>query len=211
MCGGFACSRNALIALNSLYIIVALILIIVPPVAKSAAYVSSMYIVGGIIACGIFLFAVAIIGLVGALKHHQVCLFFYMVILFLVFLIQISVSIACLALGKDQRNKLVKASWDNSGPETKADIQKGLDCCGFNGNDTTHPDCAKLTCCKGKEQMNCSSCEPCDTKLDAVFYQGLHYSGGVGLFFSFTELIGVWLAVRYRNQKDPRANPSAFL
>ncbi|XP_022081887.1 tetraspanin-13-like isoform X1 [Acanthaster planci] len=209
MCGGFTCSRNALIALNSLYIIVALILIIVPPVAKSAAYVSSMYIVGGIIACGIFLFAVAIIGLVGALKHHQVCLFFYMVILFLVFLIQFSVSIACLALGKEQRGKLVKASWKNSSNGTKSDIQKGLDCCGFDANDTTHPSCHEVQCCKTGE--NCSDCKPCKDKLDDVFYQGLHYSGGVGLFFSFTELIGVWLAVRYRNQKDPRANPSAFL
>jgi uncharacterized protein YneF (UPF0154 family) len=25
------------------------------------------------------------------------------------------------------------------------------------------------------------------------------------------QILGVWLAVRYRNQKDPRANPSAFL
>uniref|UniRef100_A0A8B9KE81 Uncharacterized protein n=1 Tax=Astyanax mexicanus TaxID=7994 RepID=A0A8B9KE81_ASTMX len=27
----------------------------------------------------------------------------------------------------------------------------------------------------------------------------------------FSEILGVWLAMRYRNQKDPRANPSAFL
>ena len=59
-----------------LFQIVALILIIVPSVAKSAAYVSSLYIVGGIIACGIFLLFVAVVGLVGAAKHHQVCLFF---------------------------------------------------------------------------------------------------------------------------------------
>jgi hypothetical protein len=25
------------------------------------------------------------------------------------------------------------------------------------------------------------------------------------------QFVGVWLTVRYRNQKDPRANPSAFL
>jgi len=39
----------------------------------------------------------------------------------------------------------------------------------------------------------------------------LNSAGGLGLFFSFTEIIGVCLAIRYRNQKDPRANPSAFL
>lgn len=56
--------------------IVALILIIVPSLAKSGSYVSSLYIIGGIIACGIFLFIVAVAGLIGAIKHHQVCLFF---------------------------------------------------------------------------------------------------------------------------------------
>ena len=25
------------------------------------------------------------------------------------------------------------------------------------------------------------------------------------------QIFGVWMTVRYRNQKDPRANPSAFL
>ena len=29
--------------------------------------------------------------------------------------------------------------------------------------------------------------------------------------FYFIQIIGVCLTVRYRNQKDPRANPSAFL
>ena len=34
-----------------------------------------------------------------------------------------------------------------------------------------------------------------------------------GLIFASlpSQILGVWLAVRYRNQKDPRANPSAFL
>uniref|UniRef100_A0A673LX01 Tetraspanin 31 n=1 Tax=Sinocyclocheilus rhinocerous TaxID=307959 RepID=A0A673LX01_9TELE len=30
-------------------------------------------------------------------------------------------------------------------------------------------------------------------------------------FCPFSQILGVWLAMRYRNQKDPRANPSAFL
>lgn len=39
--------------------------------------------------------------------------------------------------------------------------------------------------------------------------------GVVVVFFKddilFFQILGVWLAMRYRNQKDPRANPSAFL
>ena len=32
-----------------------------------------------------------------------------------------------------------------------------------------------------------------------------------GINWNFFQFIGVWLAARFRNQKDPRANPSAFL
>jgi len=28
---------------------------------------------------------------------------------------------------------------------------------------------------------------------------------------SILQVIGIWLALRYRNLKDPRANPGAFL
>ena len=66
-----------------------------------------------------------------------------MVILFLVFLIQFGVSIACLSLGDEQRHQLVETSWQHSSNETKSDIQRGLKCCGFNKTDTNHPKCAK--------------------------------------------------------------------
>lgn len=32
----------------------------------------------------------------------------------------------------------------------------------------------------------------------------------IPLVFCF-QILGVWVTYRYRNQKDPRANPSAFL
>ena len=38
--------------------------------------VSSIRVVAGVIGVGIFLFLVAFVGLCGALKHHQVLLFF---------------------------------------------------------------------------------------------------------------------------------------
>lgn len=38
--------------------------------------VSSISVVAGVIGVGIFLFLVALVGLCGALKHHQVLLFF---------------------------------------------------------------------------------------------------------------------------------------
>uniref|UniRef100_A0A4W6C567 Tetraspanin 31 n=1 Tax=Lates calcarifer TaxID=8187 RepID=A0A4W6C567_LATCA len=122
VCGGFTCSKNALCSLNVVYMLVGLLLIGVAAWGKGFGLVSSIHIIGGVIAVGFFLLLIAIVGLIG----------------------------------------------------------KNL-------------------------------CFSCGDKMLNHATEALKILGGVGLFFSFTEILGVWLAVRYRNQKDPRANPSAFL
>ena len=105
---------------------------------KAVAVVNQIEIVGGIIACGVFLLLISLVGnvviivgtnklgfinlkikpiwtalllsssgLMGAIRHHQVCLFFYMVILFLIFFIQFAIACACLALSDDQKKKII--------------------------------------------------------------------------------------------------------
>uniref|UniRef100_A0A8C7YMH9 Tetraspanin 31 n=1 Tax=Oryzias sinensis TaxID=183150 RepID=A0A8C7YMH9_9TELE len=126
VCGGFTCSKNALCSLNVVYMMVGLLLIAVAAWGKGFGLVSSIHIIGGVIAVGVFLLLIAIVGLIGP--------------------------------------------------------------------------------CKLK-----GSCPTCGEKMLNHATEVLKILGGVGLFFSFSEILGVWLAVRYRNQKDPRANPSAFL
>uniref|UniRef100_A0A8P4KLD5 Tetraspanin 31 n=1 Tax=Dicentrarchus labrax TaxID=13489 RepID=A0A8P4KLD5_DICLA len=124
VCGGFTCSKNALCSLNVVYMLVGLLLIGVAAWGKGFGLVSSIHIIGGVIAVGVFLLLIAIVGLL----------------------------------------------------------------------------------CKKD-----ASCFTCGDMMLNHATEALKILGGVGLFFSFTEILGVWLAVRYRNQKDPRANPSAFL
>ncbi|XP_075345865.1 tetraspanin-31 isoform X3 [Mycteria americana] len=170
VCGGFACSRNALCALNVVYVLVGLLLIGVAAWGKGFSIVSSIHLIGGVIAVGVFLLLIAIVGLVGAVHHHQVMLFFYMIILGLVFIFQFGVSCSCLAINRSRQK------------------------------------CKTLL---GKDPH--AKCLTCGEKMLQHLDEALKILGGVGLFFSFTEILGVWLAMRYRNQKDPRANPSAFL
>ncbi|KAF6340708.1 tetraspanin 31 [Rhinolophus ferrumequinum] len=125
VCGGFACSKNALCALNVVYMLVGLLLIGVAAWGKGLDLVSSIHIIGGVIAVGVFLLLIAVAGLV----------------------------------------------------------------------------------CKNQ----IPPCQMCGEKFLKHSDEALKILGGVGLFFSFTEILGVWLAMRFRNQKDPRANPSAFL
>ncbi|KAF4794235.1 Tetraspanin-13 [Turdus rufiventris] len=163
-CGGFACSKNCLCALNLLYTLVSLLLIGIAAWGIGFGLISSFKVVGVVIAVGVFLFFIALVGLIGAVKHHQVLLFFYMIILLLVFIVQFSVSCACLALNEEQQ------------------------------------DCLRTL-----------QCRPCAPIMEEYAGMVLRFVGGIGLFFSFTEILGVWLTYRYRNQKDPRANPSAFI
>ncbi|KAK9954556.1 hypothetical protein ABG768_016609 [Culter alburnus] len=209
VCGGFTCSKNALCSLNVVYMLVGLLLIVVAAWGKGFGIVSSIHIIGGVIAVGFFLLLISIVGLIGAVHHHQVMLFFYMVILFIVFLFQFGVSCSCLAMNQGQQEKLLNSSWNIMSNDTRISLENKMDCCGlFNNTKTDFVSDLHLCeapCVKKK------SCLTCGEKMLQHSSEALKILGGVGLFFSFTEILGVWLAMRYRNQKDPRANPSAFL
>ena len=56
--------------------LIAFILIGVAAYGKAVDIVVTLHVLGGVITCGVFLILVSIVGLVGALKHHQVLLFF---------------------------------------------------------------------------------------------------------------------------------------
>ncbi|XP_018578763.1 tetraspanin-31-A isoform X2 [Anoplophora glabripennis] len=215
MCGGFTCSKNALIALNVLYIIVAFILIGVAVYGRAASLVTNLPIVGGILACGIILILISVLGLLGAVKHHQVMLFFYMVILFLLFLIQFSVACACLGVNREQQDQLAEQGWQRVDNSTRMNVQEVFRCCGFDSKVDTKvppPSCDDIwpKCCPNPADTTCK-CPNCMDKLQNTINYAFKLCGWIGLFFSFTEFMGVLLTVRYRNQKDPRANPSAFL
>lgn len=211
VCGGFTCSKNALCSLNVVYMLVGLLLIGVAAWGKGYGLVSSIHIIGGVIAVGVFLLLIAVVGLIGAMHHHQVMLFFYMVILFIVFLFQFGISCSCLAMNRGQQETLLNSAWGIMENKTKEDLETQLNCCGlFNTTGKLQQFNQDLGSCHAPCTTK-GGCVPCGTKMLDHATEALKILGGVGLFFSFTEILGVWLAVRYRNQKDPRANPSAFL
>ncbi|GFN76004.1 cyclin-dependent kinase 4 [Plakobranchus ocellatus] len=157
-----------------------------------------------------------------------------MIILFVLFLLQFSLACACLAVNGEQKDQLAEHGWAASSNYTRADVQSQFDCCGFRDVNLPpkerlgHPNCLNSShCCADSNAPCCTGiypntsaagtappscpCDTCFSKLQVKIYNAFSATGGVGLFFSFTEIIGVWLALRYRNQKDPQANPSAFL
>ncbi|KAK3547697.1 hypothetical protein QTP86_027752, partial [Hemibagrus guttatus] len=109
------------------------------------------------------------------------------------------------------QEKLLSSTWSLMGNATKMDLENNLDCWGLFNNTADHLTFdTDLLLCKAS-CLQTQTCKTCGYKMLQHASEALRILGGVGLFFSFTEILGVWLAMRYRNQKDPRANPSAFL
>jgi len=135
-----------------------------------------------------------------------------MVVLFILFVIQFSIACACLAVDDDAQKKIVEIGWNTTtkiANQTIIDFETAFQCCGFDSEET------KVLVdgvCPGKcgsDNVTCTFCwnHPLKDNVNSAF----RASGGIGLFFSLTEFVGVWLTVRFRNQKDPKGHPGAFL
>jgi tetraspanin-13/31 len=120
-----------LYAINVFYFIVAIIIIAVAGVAKGQAYISTIGIIGGIIAVGVFLLIISILGAFGAWKKKRGVIFAYMILLALLFIIQFSVSIAVLAFNQTEQKALVEDGWCGLEDYDKNSLQSHFDCFGL--------------------------------------------------------------------------------
>jgi len=231
MCGSFTCSKNTLVGINVIYILVSFLMIGVAVHGKVSGIVTSLPIIGGITACGIFLLMISVIGLIGTVRHHQVLLFFYMVVLFLIFLIQFSVSCAALAIDETDEKQIILTAWKKSMTSSESLViqaERSFDCCGLGLTDTydfyDKPTTADINwslnhtvfedtshSCHGITNVTTipEDCVTCYTHVSDRVNYAFNAAGGVGLFFSFTELVGGLVAYRYRNLLDPFAAPPA--
>jgi len=177
------------------------------------------------------LLLISFLGIFAAIKHHQVLLFFYIVILFLLFIIQFCVSIACLSVTEHQVNTAINEQWlieqnKSSYSTILKNAESSFQCCGWDLDSVVNStenaqtnynsclsnnDCISPTANSTTVSPIHNTCSYCKDVIPAVSSSVLEATGGIGLFFSFTEMLGVWLAVRFRNQKDPKANPNHFL
>ncbi|CAL8077104.1 unnamed protein product [Calicophoron daubneyi] len=144
-----------------------------------------------------------------------------------------SVACACLALSSSDQRSIVEAAWRESANETKIDMMRALQCCGFRQTDLPpsdplgNPPCklALLPCCSTSQGQRAACCQghvnssdlispcPCTTScwtvVQAKLERGIRVTGTVGVFFSIIELIGVWLALQYRHKRDPSFDPNS--
>jgi len=241
MCaGGFHCTRVSLTFLNIVYLAISFIIIGIAGYSRNVGIIDSTPLVGGVLTLGVFLILVSILGIIATLRHHQVMLFFYILILFLLFVIQFAVSISCLALSHLQQINVLKKTWQFAPDSVQIDAMTNFDCCGYDHMDYEiywKENCVRNTTDKRQKMEKCGWCAKnsdkitkipneikktnkllkdqtyyyCEEKIERSIDKAVERSGGVSLFFSFTEMFGVWLAIRYRNQRNPAGpDPRAF-
>lgn len=175
----------------------------------SAAYgnrFTDLPIIPSVIACGVVLISLALMGLYGAVKHHQVTLFFYMIILFCLFIVQFAIACSCLAVNKTQQRLFAEEGWNTVSEDTKAEVQRTFNCCGFNSTlEDDHPSCDTVNkiCCPTGSLPSCA-CSPCLPKLETNIDSAFFVSGSIGLFFSFTEVSKEW---NYRENQQLTTSP----
>jgi len=188
MCGGFQCSKNTLLGLNIVYVVVAFLLIGVATYGKGSAVITSLPILGGIVASGVFLLFVAVLGLLATLKHHQILLFVYMIVLFTIFVIQFSCSCAAIGFDTDAEMKAIKKVWDAAGNSTVTNAETLLNCCGWDKNDPARQD------------QTCGAVPACESVISQGVDKAFNGSGGLGLFFAFTEAVAILITAKFRKE-----------
>ncbi|KAI3388724.1 hypothetical protein SNEBB_007353 [Seison nebaliae] len=208
MFGGYKCSRNSLITLNSLFLLIASIIITFGACIKNASIISNFSIHGALYGTGAFVFVLCFFGLIATCKHHQVMLFFYIIILLAVFLLQFCVAVGCLTFSTNTQKHILEKSWRVVNNDLHQHVQSYYDCCGFMDCDpkSTDIECPVKLPCHGKalnSSYTCGDCRGCYVKMKPRINHILKWSGVTCLLFSFTELAAVWIAARYRNQRPP--------
>ena len=133
--------RKTFWAINISNMIISIILISVGTHCKNAAEFGSLPTIGGIIASGVLLFLISAFGCFAAYGKNQTYLFYFMISVGVLFVIQFSISIACVAGGNDKVDKVLRKHWEKydtpkrNRNEKIRQAEKYFGCCGLDDSD----------------------------------------------------------------------------
>jgi len=181
--------RGALGCINIFLVGVGVFLIGIASYGKNHIQLVTFPAIVGILASGIILILLSILGLIGILRRNQVILFVYMILMVLLFVILLSFSIAALSLSNSHQHALIKTAWSASNEEQKNHIETMLNCCGLMKGDAREMWC----------RLTYNVTNPCYEKLEEPIAKGTQCSGGLGLFVSLMLLVAVFAAIKHRD------------
>ena len=156
------------------------------------------------IACGVVLIFLSLLGLYGAAKHHQVALFFYMIILFCLFIVQFAIACSCLAVNKHQQEVFARQGTKFDFLLSKSELEVDLNLQTRSYHLLVHNHSYfligweefddgfrseiqnKFHCCGFNDTKSLDgACSPCLQQLETTIDSAFRVTGTIGLLFSF--------------------------
>ena len=120
MGGCFISCKIFLIVLNVIYLLLSIHMIclalwmkinnLAMKVTESIFLVTNLFNI--VIINGVFLFFISVIGFIGTIKHHKKILLIYMIILFSIFVLQLTWSVASLSFPYWDLRYFIKTTWE---------------------------------------------------------------------------------------------------
>jgi len=138
-CGKFL--RYLVLIINLFFILIGFILMVYGAwyanVSSAASDLTGKDWTGFVIALGIFIMAVGVIGLAGAKYQNRVILVFYFVVIIILFILTLACGAWVLSL-QGKEDSLVSSGWNAAPKAVRLAAQNTYFCCGLSGlNDTT--------------------------------------------------------------------------
>lgn len=192
--------RRLLLVFNIFYIILALTFLFVAIFTRFTSLIVDLHLLIGLIIFSLYLIFLSLFGIVAVTKHHQVFLFFYIVLLCILFLFQFILACTYLTVRGGKKYDLLKQSYDKS----IDDIQLKYNCCGFDNSTSFNRTitCQNLPCCQVKTQC-CETSPMCYSLLLNQLDKNLKIIGSIMLVFTLSQIIAIYMTIKYRNIRDP--------
>ena len=214
---GFRLNRLLLAFINVFYLTISIALISIASIAYASPKVASVDLAVGLIVIGVCLLFLSGLGIIAAYSQNQAMLFFYSLLMLFIFVVQYALAIACLAAAHRNLVGLIRNSWDRIDTGSKIHIMNHYKCCSLDKDDWTKNRNSYLDFSENKIKADAcfenngspvvlgkdSEVFNCGVKIEENIDELTSWCGDVALVFCFFEMFGVWLAMKFRNQRDP--------
>jgi tetraspanin-13/31 len=191
--------RRLLIIFNIFYGFLALIFLSFAIYSRLNTSITDLHLFVGLLVLSIYLTFISLFGIAAVLKHHQVLLFFYIILLFVLFLVQFILACTYLSIHAEKKYELLKDNYNRA----RNVIQMKYNCCGFDNRTQWNRTelCAQMSCCLTSEC--CLTLPMCYPVMQHTLEKYFKLIGSIMLIFTLAQIIAIYITLRFRNMRNP--------
>ncbi len=117
--------------------------------------------INGLIACGVFMFVLGLLGIILTIAKRRQLLAIYLFLLFLLCIAQVITSSVCLTVKPENTKHIVQHAWTHTDKQSKEEMQNYFQCCGLFSQNVTKDGttCSSVLCCSDIKAFCCTGRE----------------------------------------------------